>query len=58
MIRREAFGPAGRAWARSEAVLLLGGLAGLVIAACGPQVAILAGWIVAVALVAWVVRQS
>ena len=58
VIRREVFGPAGQAWARSEAVLLLGGLAGLVMAACGPQVGILAGWIVAVALVAWVVRQS
>ncbi len=58
LIRREVFGPAGRAWARSEAVLLVGGLAGLVLAACGPEVGILAGWIVAVALVAFVVRQS
>ena len=58
LIRRELFGPAGRAWARSEAVLLLGGLVGLVIAASGVQVGILAGWIVGVALVAFVVRQS
>ena len=57
-IRRETFGPGGEAWARSEAVLLLGGLGGVVIAACGPQVGLLAGWIVAVALVAFVVRQS
>ncbi len=58
LIRREVFGPAGQAWARSEAVLLLGGLGGLVIAGLGPPVGILAGWIVAVALVAIVVRQS
>jgi hypothetical protein len=58
LIRRETFRPAGQAWARSEAVLLLGGLVGLVIASLGPQVGILAGWIVAVGLVALVVRQS
>jgi hypothetical protein len=58
LIRRETFGPAGQAWARSEAVLLLGGLGGLVLAACGPEVGLLVGWIVAVALVSFVVRQS
>jgi hypothetical protein len=58
VIRREVFGPAGRAWARSEAVLLLGGLAALVIAAFGPGVGVIAGWLVGVALVAFVVRQS
>lgn len=57
-IRREMFGPAGQAWARSEAVLLIGGLIGVVIAAGGPQIGILLGWIVGVALVALVVRQS
>jgi hypothetical protein len=58
LIRRETFGRAGQAWARSEAVLLLGGLGALLIAACGPSVGVLVGWIVAVALVAFVVRQS
>jgi hypothetical protein len=58
VIRREAFGTAGQAWARSEAVLFLGGLAAVVIAALGPEVGILAGWIVGVALVAFVVRLS
>jgi hypothetical protein len=58
LIRRELFGPAGQAWARSEAVLLVGGLIALVIAACGPQVGLLVGWLVGVALVAGVVRQS
>lgn len=57
-IRREVFGPAGQAWARSEAVLLIGGLVGVVIAATGPQPSILLGWFVGVALVAWLVRQS
>jgi hypothetical protein len=57
-IRREVLGPTGRAWARSEAVLLIGGLVGLVIAAFGPQVSILLGWFVGVALVAWVIRQT
>jgi hypothetical protein len=58
VIRREVFGPAGRAWARSEAVLLLGGLGALVFAALGPGVGLLAGYLVGVALVAFVVRQS
>jgi len=57
-IRREQFGPSGRAWARSEAVLLIGGLLAVVIAALGPPVPIMLGWIVGVALVALVVRRS
>jgi hypothetical protein len=56
-IRRERFGPSGRAWARSEAALLVGGLAAIVLAALGPPVPVMVGWIVAVALVALVVRQ-
>lgn len=58
LIRREAFGPAGQAWARSEAVLLLGGLIGLIVAASGAPIGILAAWIVGAALVAFVVRQT
>jgi hypothetical protein len=57
-IRRERFGPAGQAWARSEAVLLAGGQLGLLIASSGAQIGILVGWIVGVALVALLVRQS
>ena len=57
-IRREKFGRGGRAWARSEAVLLVGGLTGVVIAAGGPPVGIVLGWVVGVALVALVVRRS
>ena len=56
-IRREVFGPAGQAWARSEAVLLVGGLIGLVGAASGPPIVVLLGWIVGVAVVATVFRQ-
>ncbi len=58
LIRRELFGPAGQAWARSEAVLLVGGLVGLVMASGGVQIGLLAGWLVGVALVAGVIRQS
>jgi hypothetical protein len=57
-IREERFGPSGRAWARSEAVLLVGGQVGLVLASTGPLVGVLAAWIVGVALVAFVIRQS
>lgn len=57
-IRREMFGRAGQAWARSEAILLVGGLIGLVIAAGGPPIGVLLGWFVGVALVAIVVRRS
>jgi hypothetical protein len=58
VIRRELFGPAGRAWARSEAVLLVGGLISLVLAAGGVHIGLLAGWIAGTALVAFVLRQS
>lgn len=57
-IRKERFGPGGQAWARSEATLLVGGLVALVLAAAGVPLAWLAGWIVVVALVAFVIRQS
>ena len=57
-IRRETFGPPGQAWARSEAVLLCGGLVGIVIAASGPQIGVVLGWIVGLAVVALAVRRS
>ena len=57
-IRREGFGPSGRAWARSEAVLLIGGLIAIVIAALGPPLELLLGWIVAVAAAALVMRRT
>jgi hypothetical protein len=56
-IRRERFGPSGRAWARSEGVLLIGGLIAVVFAALGPPVPVMVGWIVGVALVALAQRQ-
>ena len=58
LIRREGFGPAGQAWARSEAVLLVGGLIGLVLAAGGPALGVEAVWIVGVAVVALVARRG
>ena len=57
-IRREGFGPSGRAWARSEAVLLIGGLLSIVLAAAGPTLAVLLAWIVAVAATALVMRRT
>jgi hypothetical protein len=57
-IRREQFGPAGRAWARSEATLLVGGLLAVVLAALGPPVEIMLAWLVAVAAVALVIRRT
>ena len=57
-IRREHFGPGGRAWARSEATLLIGGLLALVIAVLGPPLEVLLGWLVAVAAAALVVRRT
>jgi hypothetical protein len=57
-IRQEEIGAAGQAWARSEAVLLIGGLVALVLASAGVPIGVLVGWIVGVALVAAVVRQS
>ena len=58
LIRRERFGPSGRAWARSEATLLAGGLLAVVLAALGPPVELMAAWLVAVAAVALVVRRT
>jgi hypothetical protein len=58
VIRRERFGPAGQPWARSEAILLVGGLIGLVLAATGVPVGVLAAWVVGAALVAWLIRQT
>jgi hypothetical protein len=57
-IRREAFGRAGQAWARSEAVLLVGGLLAVVFAAVGPPLELLLAWLVAVAAAALVMRRS
>lgn len=57
-IRRERFGPSGRGWARSEAVLLVGGLLALVLAALGPPLDVLLAWLVAVAAVALVARRT
>jgi hypothetical protein len=57
-IRRERFGPAGRAWARSEATLLVGGLLAVALAALGPPVELMLAWLVAVAAVALVVRRT
>ena len=56
-IRRETFGPGGRAWARSEAVLLTGGLLALVLAATGPDTVVLVSWLVGVGIVALLVRR-
>lgn len=56
-IRRETFGRAGQASARSEAVLLVGGLLAAVGAALGPPIEIMLAWIVGVAAVALVVRR-
>jgi hypothetical protein len=57
-IRREGFGPSGRAWARSEATLLVGGLIAVNIATLGPPVPVMVGWLVAVAVVALIVRAT
>jgi hypothetical protein len=57
-IRRERFGPAGRAWARSEATLLVGGLLAIVLAALGPPVEVMLAWLVGVAALALVVRRT
>jgi hypothetical protein len=57
-IRREGFGPSGRAWARSEAVLLVGGLLAVVLAALGPPVPLMVVWIVGVGAAALAVRAA
>jgi hypothetical protein len=57
-IRRERFGPAGRAWARSEAMLLIGGLLALLLTVLDPPLEVLLGWLVAVAAAALLVRRT
>jgi hypothetical protein len=57
VIRREAFGPAGRASARSECVLLVGGLVGVILAALAVPLTLLAGWLAVVAVAAYLVRR-
>lgn len=56
VIRRERFGPTGRSSARSECVLLVGGLVAVVLAALVLPPAVIVVWLVAVAVVALVVR--
>lgn len=57
-IRRESFGRSGLASARSEAILLIGGMLAIVLAAVGPPLEVMLAWIVAVAAVALVVRRT
>jgi hypothetical protein len=57
VIRRESFGPAGSATARSETVLLAGGLIAVILAALVVPLAAMIGWLVAVAVVAAIVRR-
>ncbi|MEA2519398.1 MAG: hypothetical protein QOF49_1478, partial [Chloroflexota bacterium] len=55
-IRRERFGPAGRSSARSEGVLLVGGMVAVVLAAIPISAAILVVWLAAVGVGALLVR--
>ncbi len=55
-IRRERFGPPGRASARSEGILLAGGLAAIVLAAGGPPIGLLLAFLAGVALAAAAAR--
>jgi hypothetical protein len=55
-IRKENFGPPGRPSARSEGILLVGGLAAIVLAAGGPPIALLLAFIGGVALAAAAAR--
>jgi pimeloyl-ACP methyl ester carboxylesterase len=57
-IRGERFGPPGRRSARSEGILLAGGLVAVVLAAAVVPLAAVAAWIVAVAVLAGVARVS
>ena len=56
-IRREAFLPAGNPSARSEAVLLVGGLVAVFLAALVVPLAVLVAWLAAIAILGLVVRQ-
>ena len=57
-IRRERFAPAGRGWARSEAVLLLGGLGAVTLAGFGPPLEWMLAWLVGIAAVALIARRT
>ena len=57
-IRCEDFGPAGHASARSEAVLLVGGLAAVLLAALVVPLAFLVVWLAVVGLAALVIRVA
>lgn len=56
VIRREGFGPAGRSSARSESVLLVGGLGAVVLAALVVPLGLAIAWLGVVAVAAAVVR--
>jgi hypothetical protein len=55
-IRREAFEPAGNPSARGEAVLLVGGLVAVLLAALVVPLAVLVAWLVAAGILGLVVR--
>ena len=55
-IRREYFGPPGRPSARSEGILLVGGLAAIALAAGGPPIGLLLAFLAGVALAAAAAR--
>ncbi len=57
-IRREEFAPPGRASARSEGILLAGGLAAVFLTSFTPSLAFLLAWLGAVAVVALLARAS
>jgi hypothetical protein len=57
-IRREAFGPGGRASARSECVLLVGGMIAVLLAALVVAPVVFVVWLVVVAVAALVVRAK
>ena len=56
-IRRERFGPAGNSSARGEAVLLIGGLAAVLLAALIVQLWLLVLWLAVVGIAGLVVRR-
>jgi hypothetical protein len=55
-IRREGFGPPGWPSARSEGILLVGGLLSIVLASAAPPVGVLEAFLIGVALAAALVR--
>jgi pimeloyl-ACP methyl ester carboxylesterase len=56
-IRREDYAAPGERSARSECVLLVGGLVGVVLAALVVSLTVLVGWLVVVAIVGYVTRR-